>query len=99
MGQIAPALQTNVKSVREMFEVNTMGPLNLIQAFFPLLEKSSKPQFLVITSSIGSIGDMEKFPVPFFGYGLSKAAANYLVRKLHFENPTLTSMAFNPGYV
>jgi len=42
---------------------------------------------------------MESLPVPFFGYGLSKAAANYLVRKLHFENPKLTSMAFNPGWV
>ena len=37
--------------------------------------------------------------MPFFGYGLSKAAANYLVRKLHFENPKLTSMAFSPGWV
>ena len=37
--------------------------------------------------------------MPFFGYGLSKAAVNYLVRKLHFENPKLTSMAFNPGWV
>ena len=42
---------------------------------------------------------MESLPVPFFGYGISKAAANYLVRKLHFENPKLTSMAFNPGWV
>lgn len=99
MGLIAPTLQTPAQVVREQFEVNTIGPLNLIQAFFPLLEKSDAPKFLVLTSSIGSIGDMESLPVPFFGYGLSKAAANYLVRKLHFENPKLTSMAFNPGWV
>lgn len=37
--------------------------------------------------------------MPFFTYGISKSAANYLVRKLHFENPKLTSMAFNPGWV
>jgi norsolorinic acid ketoreductase len=42
---------------------------------------------------------MESFPVPFFAYGISKGAANYLVRKLHFEHPNLTSMAFNPGWV
>lgn len=36
---------------------------------------------------------------PFFAYGASKAATNYLVRKLHFENPALISMAFNPGGV
>ena len=38
--------------------------------------------------------------MPFFGYGLSKAAANYLVRKLHFENEgKLISQALNPGWV
>jgi norsolorinic acid ketoreductase len=99
MGLIAPTLQTPAQVVRDQFEVNTIGPLNLIQAFFPLLERSNAPKFLVLTSSIGSIGEMESLPVPFFGYGLSKAAANYLVRKLHFENPKLTSMAFNPGWV
>ena len=42
---------------------------------------------------------MEQLPVLFFGYGLSKAAANYLVRKPHFENRKITSIAFNPGWV
>ncbi|KAG0645823.1 Short chain dehydrogenase nor1 [Hyphodiscus hymeniophilus] len=99
MGHIAPTIQTPAQVVREHFEVNTIGPLNLIQAFFPLLEKSDAPRFLVLTSTVGSIGNMESLPVPFFAYGVSKAAANYLVRKLHFENPRLTSMAFNPGWV
>jgi len=99
MTAIAPTLQTPAKDVRAQLEVNAIGPLLLIQAFFPLLEKAKEPRFLVLSSSIGSLGDMESLPVPFFGYGLSKAAANYLVRKLHFENPSLTSMAFNPGWV
>jgi len=99
MSTIMPTLETPATDVRNQFEVNTIGPLNLIQAFFPLLSKSPAPRFLVITSSLGSIGDMENLQVPFFGYGLTKAATNYLVRKLHFENPTLTSMAFNPGWV
>lgn len=96
---IAPVLETPADQVRKHFEVNTIAPFTLIKAFFPLLSASSAPKFLVITSAIGSITDMESFPVPFFAYGVSKAAANFLVRKLHFENPTLTSMAFNPGWV
>lgn len=96
---ITPTLQTSLKNVRDQFEVNTIGPLVLIQAFWPLLEKSDAPKFFVLSSTLASIGDMEAAPVPFFGYGLSKAAANYLVRKVHFENPTLTSMAFHPGWV
>jgi len=97
---ISPTLEIPLDAVRRMLEVNTLGPLSLIQAFAPLLLASSNPRFLVITSSIGSIADMESLPVPFFGYGLSKAAANYLVRKLHFENEgKLISQAFNPGWV
>jgi len=99
MGEIVTTLKTKASELRRMLEVNTIGPLTLIQAFAPLLRKSAKPQFLVLTSTIGTLGNMDKIPVPFFGYGLSKAAANYLVRKLHFENPWLISMAFNPGWV
>jgi norsolorinic acid ketoreductase len=99
MGAIYPTLETPIKDVRDQLEVNAVGPISLIQAFFPLLSASTSPKFLVISSSVGSISDMESIPAPFFGYGLSKAATNYLVRKLHFENPTLISMAFNPGWV
>jgi norsolorinic acid ketoreductase len=99
MNLIAPVLDTPAEEVRRNFEVNTLGPLTLIQAFYPLLDAVAEPKFLVLTSSIGSIADIESFPVPFFGYGISKSAANYLVRKLHFKLPKLTSMAFNPGWV
>ncbi|KAK0120254.1 hypothetical protein ONS95_011660 [Cadophora gregata] len=98
---ISPVLSTPPSTVREHFEVNTLGPLTLIQAFMPLLlaSPSPSPKFLVITSSVGSITDTEKFPVPFFAYGVSKAAANYLVRKVAFESPGVVTMAVNPGWV
>jgi len=96
---IAPVLETSADQVRKHFEVNSIGPLVLLQAFIKLLEASASPKFLVITSAIGSMGDMENFPVPFFAYGISKAAANYFVRKVAFENPKIVSAAFNPGWV
>jgi norsolorinic acid ketoreductase len=96
---MGPALETFAQDVRDHFEVNTIAPLNLIKAFRPLLETSASPKFFVITAHLGSIADMSNLPFPTFAYGISKAAANYLVRKLHFENPWLTSMAFNPGLV
>jgi norsolorinic acid ketoreductase len=96
---IAPVLETPASQVRAHFEVNTIGPIVLFQAFHTLLSSSPEPKFLVITSSIGSIGEMERLPVPFFAYGLSKAAANYFVRKVAFENPKIVSQAFNPGWV
>jgi norsolorinic acid ketoreductase len=96
---MASTLETSAQDVRDHIEVNTIGPLNLIKAFKPLLEASPAPRFFVITAHLGSITDMESLPFPTFAYGASKAAANYLVRKIHFENPWLTSMAFNPGLV
>ncbi|PMD32134.1 aflatoxin biosynthesis ketoreductase-like protein nor-1 [Hyaloscypha variabilis F] len=85
---IAPVLKKPAEQVRRHFEVNTIAPLLLLQAFFPLLEKSEAPKFLIITSSIGTITNME-----------NQGAANYLARKVVFENPKLVSMAFNPGWV
>ncbi len=96
---ISPVAQTPVAAARKHIDINALGPLALFQAFLPLLEKSSSPKFLSITSSIGSIGGMEDFPVPFFAYGVSKATQNYLVRKIAFENPKLVSIAYNPGWV
>jgi norsolorinic acid ketoreductase len=98
-GRIGPVLLSSAQDLRDHFEINTIGPLNLIQAFFPLLEPSPSPKFFVITSIVGTIGNMEDNPFPFFAYGISKTAANYLVRKLHFENQSLTCMAFHPGWV
>ena len=40
---------------------------------------------------------MEKRPVPMGAYGVSKTAAHYLVRKIHFENEGLIAFAVDPG--
>jgi len=99
MGPSATVLETDPAIVRESFEVNTIGPLNLIKAFYPLLEASSAPKFLVLSTGIGSIALLGTYKVPFFAYGMSKAAVNYLVVKLSYELPKLDSQAFNPGWV
>jgi norsolorinic acid ketoreductase len=99
LGIIAPVLETPANEVRKHIETNTIGPLVLLQAFMPLLSLSSSPKFLVISSTLGSIGELHNLPVPFFAYGTSKAASNYFLRKVALENPNLISMAFNPGWV
>ncbi len=96
---ISSVLSTPIEKVRKHVEVNAFGPLLLIQAFYPLLEKSAAPQFLSITSGIGSLGSIGKYSVPFYAYGTSKAAQNYLVAKLAQEIPTLVSIAYSPGWV
>ncbi|KUJ12564.1 aflatoxin biosynthesis ketoreductase-like protein nor-1 [Mollisia scopiformis] len=99
LGIVAPVLETPADQLRKHIEINTVAPLILLQAFKPLLDASSSPKFFVITSKIGTLSDMQNVPVPFFAYGVSKAAANYFVRKVSFENPKLISIALNPGWV
>lgn len=77
----------DVQILRDHLEVNAVAPLVLFQQTLPLLRKSSKPIFVGISTPGASIGDMDHIPIQITGYGASKAALNYILRKLHFENP------------
>lgn len=94
-----PATATPLIEVREHFEVNVVGTLILFQAAWPLLKASLQPIFMALSTGVASIGDMESLPLPTTAYGMSKVAVNYMVRKIHFENPELTAFVMSPGYV
>jgi NAD(P)-dependent dehydrogenase (short-subunit alcohol dehydrogenase family) len=97
---MTPALSTSAEDLRTAFEVNTIAPLLVFQAFWPLLKKSSSsPKLAVISSSVGSIGDQE--PLPGGAYGPSKAASNWLTKSLHAQNEVdgLIAFALHPGWV
>jgi norsolorinic acid ketoreductase len=92
-----PATITPISEVREHFEVNVVGTIVLFQAVWPLLKASSHPMFMALSSGVASLGDMESLPLPATAYGMSKVAVNYMVRKIHFENPELTAFVMSPG--
>ena len=99
-----PVIQSSTAAALEHFSVNSVAPLILFQATAGLLKASNngRPAFIALTSIIGSIGGMEllaTFPPRLSPYGASKAALNWLVRRLHFEEPWLTSFAIHPGLV
>lgn len=83
--------------VQEHISVNAIGSLILYQAVLPLLQNASQPKFVLLGSPMGSIGGMEMRPFPMNAYGVSKAAAHYFVRKIHFENEGLIAFAIDPG--
>ncbi|PMD31479.1 putative aflatoxin biosynthesis ketoreductase nor-1 [Hyaloscypha variabilis F] len=94
------AITTPAEELEVHLKVNAVGPLVLFQAVYPLLEKSTvQPKFVAISTGIASITDMEQFPVPSTAYGTSKAALNYVMRKLHFEHPNIVIYPINPGWV
>jgi norsolorinic acid ketoreductase len=96
-----PATTTPIKEVRDHYEVNVLGPLILFQALYPLLKKSKSdaPKFVVISTAIASIGDM--YPMPVTAYGASKAAVNYVTKKIHQEHEKdgLIAFSLSPGWV
>jgi norsolorinic acid ketoreductase len=94
-----PTSSTPASAFQDHFHVNTIGALTLFQATNPLLEKSSSPKFAYISTVLASIGDAEKYPLPGVAYGASKAAANFLLKKIHIEHPHLTVFPIHPGWV
>lgn len=99
IGNMDLGTETSVNQLREHLRVNTTGPFILFQATWPLLQRSQAPKFVVISSVLASLGDMEAWPFRSTAYGASKAALNYILRKLHFENPSLIAFPISPGWV
>ncbi|KAJ4984442.1 short-chain dehydrogenase [Stagonosporopsis vannaccii] len=100
----AAVAQTTAKNLRDHFNTNAVGPMLLFQAVKPLLQssKSGNPVFLGISTIIGSMGAQDALagiPPIFSPYGSSKAALNWLVRRLHYEESWLTSYVTHPGLV
>lgn len=93
-------LETPAQEMKDHYEVNVIGPLVLFQATYPLLKASTNsPKFVLISSRTGSITNGAVYPWGILTYGASKAAANYLARKLHFENDGLIVFPICPGGV
>lgn len=42
---------------------------------------------------------MPHIPLPTIAYGMSKAAVNYAVAKIHYENSKISAVALHPGWV
>ncbi|KAJ5554755.1 Short-chain dehydrogenase/reductase SDR [Penicillium sp. DV-2018c] len=97
---MVPALEILAADLRASFEVNTIAPLLVFQALWPLLQKStSVPKLTVISSSVGSISEQEPFPGG--AYGASRAASNWLTKALHNQHEAdgLVAFALHPGWV
>jgi NAD(P)-dependent dehydrogenase (short-subunit alcohol dehydrogenase family) len=83
-------LESSQENMLHHFTVNVLGPMVLIQATYPLLKASTNtPKFIPISSGSGSIALGTQFPLPRVEYGTSKAALNWLTKKLWIENEGL----------
>ncbi|TGO31663.1 hypothetical protein BHYA_0451g00050 [Botrytis hyacinthi] len=102
--------ETSVQELQAHFQINTVWPIRIYQVLRPLLlassafedggEKRIQKKVVYVSSYLGSIGGMED-ETPSIAYGISKAAGNYFVRKLHFEEGGrgVVCVAVHPGWV
>ncbi|KAL1752455.1 hypothetical protein FB107DRAFT_219900 [Schizophyllum commune] len=94
-----PALEVAPEEIIRHVEVNTNGPLVLFQATYALLRASAEPKFIVISSAVGSVTVGANLPFNIYAYGASKAAVNWVARKLHHDFPDFIIFPINPGGV
>jgi NAD(P)-dependent dehydrogenase (short-subunit alcohol dehydrogenase family) len=90
------AVDYDLDRAHEVFEVNTFGPWRLCQAFVPLLQRSSQPRIVNVSSGAGQLSDMNGGRA---AYRLSKAALNALTRTLASDEPGIKVNAMCPGWV
>ena len=92
-----PVTDVPIQAMKEHFNVNTLGPLLLFQATWPLLQAAKQPKFVVISTLVASIGGMGELPMRPTAYGSSKAAVNYVTSLIHFEHEGLIAFPLHPG--
>ncbi|GAM89853.1 hypothetical protein ANO11243_078930 [Dothideomycetidae sp. 11243] len=100
-GAIKRTLDLSIAHAADIFAINSVGPIVLAGAARDLLRAADKPVFAVTSSIVGSSTlDSEKWNAfPTSPYGTSKAALNWFVHRLHFEETWLTSVAIHPGLI
>ncbi|KAL4999768.1 hypothetical protein BDV10DRAFT_183919 [Aspergillus recurvatus] len=94
-----PVLEMKDADVLTHFQVNTLGPLRLFHALAPLLKNASAPKFIYISTLLSSISGIDQIDSLTAAYGMSKAAGNYLMRKIDAENGHLITLSIDPGLV
>jgi NAD(P)-dependent dehydrogenase (short-subunit alcohol dehydrogenase family) len=93
--------ELNAANLMRLFAVNAVGPTLVAKHVLPLLPKSERSVFGVLSARVGSIGDNRMGG--WHGYRASKAALNMLIRTLSIElrrtRPEAILVGLHPGTV
>lgn len=100
------ALETNISNYQEVYEVNLHGVIRTTQTFIDLLQKSSEPRIVNVSTSLASLTlqSNPKWPAYDYGkyvvYASSKSAMNMYTVHLAYElrNTAIKINAVCPGY-
>ena len=103
VGRHATVPETTAEDLREVYETNVLGPVRVLQAFRPLLERSDAPVVVNVSSGMGSLAitsDPARVESKFVGlaYPSSKSALNMLTSQWARAYPQMRINAVDPGY-
>jgi len=91
----------SANTMSELFNVNTIGPALLAKHFLPVMRKSAKTVFAVLSARVGSISDNRLGG--WVSYRASKAALNMVIKTLSIEQarrcPESIVVSLHPGTV
>ena len=101
-GRIVPG-EATVDDMRNVYETNVFGPVRVLHAFIPLLERSPAPVIVNVSSGVGSLAlasdpasplSEANYPV----YASSKAALNMLTIRYAAAFPMMRINSVDPGF-
>lgn len=93
LGPVAPLAAIKVEEIQMAFAVNLFSAMRWVQGVLPAL-RQTHGRIILTSSGVASIPY-----AAFAAYCSSKAALNSLAAVLALEEPTVTSMAVEPGVV
>jgi NAD(P)-dependent dehydrogenase (short-subunit alcohol dehydrogenase family) len=98
-----PVAEITPADLKRVFETNVFGIVRVTRAFLPLLERSSNPVIVNVSSGMGSLAvttDPERFESTLISlaYPTSKTALNMLTTQYAKAYPRMRINAVDPGY-
>jgi len=104
-GMAQPATSTPLSTIKEVFDTNVFGVIEVTQAFLDLLRQSPAPRIVNVTSGLGSLTlhndpSWKYYQVKGAAYQPSKAALNAYTIMLAYElrDTPFKVNAVDPGY-
>jgi NAD(P)-dependent dehydrogenase (short-subunit alcohol dehydrogenase family) len=102
-GGMVPALEAGVAEMQACFDVNVFGPVRVTSAFLPLLQRSTAPRIVFVSSGLGSHAvttdpARPESALSILQYPASKAALNMVMAQYAKALPEFRVNAADPGY-
>ena len=98
-----PVAETTASDVLRILETNVLGPVRVVRAFTPILEESTSPVVVNVSSGVGSLAYASDPNGPYsdlnlLAYPTSKAALNMLTIQWAKAHPRWRVNSADPGF-